>query len=388
MANKIGFGNLVLTLVLSLLTTVTATPYATFPTNCTATTFADIASVVSSCMTSIIQGVTVPVDGAITLNLKGKTVQFAGKISWAHTPGGRSPAEVLIRLTGSDATVIGLPGHILHGNGQEYWDGGGGNKGVLKPKFMRIEKCNGCTISGLHVVNAPVHTFAISGSNNIIMENIYLDSSMGDKPCASLSRTNKHPDVGGGKSCGHNSDGFGVSGSTNVTIRNSRVENQDDCLAVNSGSDIHFMNNHCSGGHGISIGSIKTGAKVSGVHVSNCTITKSENGVRIKTYDDATDASVTNVTYKDIKLEGITKNGIVIQGDYRNGGPTGKPGKVPIKGVTLSGIRGTVRGGQNVYVLCGPGACSGWSWSDIRIEGGSSKKACQGVPAAAAAYCK
>jgi hypothetical protein len=38
-----------------------------------------------------------------------------------------------------------------------------------------------------------------------------------------------------------------------VTIQNSFVYNQDDCLAINKGTGITFKNNYCSGGHGISI---------------------------------------------------------------------------------------------------------------------------------------
>jgi polygalacturonase len=291
--------------------------------------------------------------------------------------------------------IIGLEGNILHGHGEEYWDGGGGNKGVKKPKFMRIEKITDSTIEALHVVNAPVHCFAISGSSHVTLNRIKLDSSMGDKKCSELTRTNNHADVGGGKSCGHNSDGFGISGSQHIKIMNVVVDNQDDCLAVNSGSDITFENNYCSGGHGVSIGSIKSGAKVTGVHVANITIRNSENGVRIKTYDDATDASVSDITYKDIKLIGIQKFGIIIQQDYRNDGPTGKAGNVvPIKGVSLKNVAGTIAGGkgQAVYINCGRGTCSNWDFSGIAITGGKIVKAapsgCIQAPASAAAFCK
>jgi polygalacturonase len=253
---------------------------------------------------------------------------------------------------------------------------------------MRIEKVTDSTISNLQVINTPVHSFAISGCEKVTLDGIHLDNSAGDKPCSG-----RQADVGGGKSCGHNTDGFGVSSSSGITIQNSRVENQDDCLAVNSGSTIQFLNNYCSGGHGISIGSIKSGAKVSGVHISNSTIRNSENGVRIKTYDDATDASVSDIHYKDIKLEGITKFGIIIQQDYRNDGPTGTAGNsVPIKQVTLQGIRGTMKGGQGVYVNCGRGTCTGWTWSDINVTGGRVVKAppsgCIQAPASATAFCK
>jgi polygalacturonase len=293
----------------------------------------------------------------------------------------------------SNTRIVGLEGSILHGHGEEYWDGGGGNKGVKKPKFMRIEKNTDCVIETLHVVNAPVHCFAISGSQHVTLDGITLDSSMGDKRCSELTRTNNHPDVGGGKSCGHNSDGFGVSGSQHIKIQNVNVQNQDDCLAVNSGSDISFTNNFCSGGHGVSIGSIKSGAKVSGVHVSNTTIKNSENGIRIKTYDDATDASVTDITYKDITLIGIEKFGIIIQQDYRNDGPTGKAGNtVPIKGVKLQNVKGNMSKGQAVYVNCGRGTCSNWEFSGINISGGKINKGgstgCIQAPASAAAFCK
>jgi hypothetical protein len=50
--------------------------------------------------------------------------------------------------------------------------------------------------------------------------------------------------------------------ATGTTIQNSFCYNQDDCLAINKGSNIQFLNNFCSGGHGISIGSIQEGSVV------------------------------------------------------------------------------------------------------------------------------
>lgn len=52
-------------------------------------------------------------------------------------------------------------------------------------------------------------------------------------------------------------------------IENCTVKNQDDCLAINAGSNIVFTGNTCSGGHGISIGSISSDATVSGIVISN-----------------------------------------------------------------------------------------------------------------------
>lgn len=49
--------------------------------------------------------------------------------------------------------------------------------------------------------------------------------------------------------------------------------NQDDCLAINAGTNIAFTDNTCSGGHGISIGSIASDKVVSGVTISGNKVT-------------------------------------------------------------------------------------------------------------------
>jgi polygalacturonase len=62
------------------------------------------------------------------------------------------------------------------------------------------------------------------------------------------------------------------------------VYNQDDCVAINSGTDIIFRNGYCSGGHGLSIGSVggRSDNTVNGVSFTTSTVTKSVNGIRIK----------------------------------------------------------------------------------------------------------
>lgn len=178
-----------------------------------------------------------------------------------------------------------------------------------------------------------------------------------------------------------------MGSSTGVFITNANVKNQDDCLAVNSGTDIHFTGGTCSGGHGISIGSVggRSDNTVKNVIVSGSTIVNSDNGVRIKTVSGAT-GSVSGVTYKDITLQNIAKYGIVIEQDCENGKPTGTPTTgVPITGLTIQGVTGTVASsGTDVYILCGAGSCSGWTWSGVSITGGKKDpNACRNVPTGA-----
>jgi galacturan 1,4-alpha-galacturonidase len=84
---------------------------------------------------------------------------------------------------------------------------------------------------------------------------------------------------------GHNTDAFDVGSSSGVPIKNANIKNQDHCLAVNSGTDITFTGGICSGGHGISIGSVggRSNNVVKNVNISSSSISNSDNGVRIKT---------------------------------------------------------------------------------------------------------
>jgi polygalacturonase len=283
-------------------------------------------------------------------------------------------------ISGSNVKIVGLPGSVIDGNGQAYWDGIGANSGstIDKPKFFRL-KLSQSQISNLKVVNVPVHVFSINKCHGLTLDHITIDNSKGDVHGA------------GGGSLGHNTDAFDVGDSSDVTISNAWVHNQDDCLAVNSGSGITFSNGTCIGGHGLSIGSVggRGNNSVRNVKILDSKIRDSENGVRIKTKAGVGKGVVAGVTYRNIQLENITKRGIVIQQDYENGGPTGKPGPdVHISEVTLSGITGHVAGGaKKVYVLCASGGCSNWRWSGISLSGGSGSS-CSGEPAGATQFCR
>ena len=121
---------------------------------------------------------------------------------------------------------------------------------------------------------------------------------------------------------------------------------------------------------------------VSDVLIKNSSVTNSDNGIRIKTVSGAT-GKVSGVTCSSITLSNIHKHGIVIEQDYENGSPTGKPTNgVPITDLTVENVRGTVKSSaDNVYILCA--ACSAWTWKDVAVTGGRKTAKCQGVPAGA-----
>eukprot|EP00644_Phytophthora_capsici_P019502 jgi/Phyca11/557807/estExt2_Genewise1Plus.C_PHYCAscaffold_6290001 len=152
---------------------------------------------------------------------------------------------------------------------------------------------------------------------------------------------------------------------------------------MQSSTNTVFSNNYCSGGHGISIGSlggssVSSADTVSGLTVKGNTIVNSVNGIRIKTIVDLK-GLVSDVTYTDNKLSNV-KNAIVIHSDYSKskGGYTGKASSaVTIKGITVSGLSGTA---TNLYdIVANSKVVSNWKFSGITVKASKTGK-CSGQP--------
>ena len=188
---------------------------------------------------------------------------------------------------------------------------------------------------------------------------------------------------------------------------------------------ITFKNGLCSGGHGLSIGSVggRSDNTVSGVTFSNSQVTKSDNGklslpfssisqkrrlrllyagIRIKASVGDT-GTITGVTYSGITLSSInkyvplpkpfptttstnhkTRYGILIEQNYDGGDLKGSATSgIPITKLTLSNISGAgavSSSGYDVVITCGSGACSGWTWSGVNVTGGKKYGSCTNVP--------
>ncbi|MCJ1447943.1 MAG: Polygalacturonase 2 [Stictis urceolatum] len=335
--------------------------------SCIFTAASAVSASKKSCATIVVSGITVP--SGTTLDLTklndGTHVIFEGTTTFGY----KEWEGPLVSVSGTDISVTGASGHVIDGNGAKWWDGEGSNGGKTKPKFFYAHSMTNSLIDGLNVKNTPVQGFSINGASNLTLNGITIDNSAGD-----------------GSNGGHNTDAFDVGSSDGVTISGANVKNQDDCLAINSGSNIIFTGGTCSGGHGLSIGSVggRSDNDVENVTIENSSVSNSENGIRIKTVYDAT-GSVKGVTFKDIKLSGITKYGIVFEQDYENGSPTGTPTTgVPITDLTVSSVTGSVgSSATDIYILCGKGSCSDWTWSGVSITGGKKSSTCSNVPSVA-----
>ncbi|KAF2713232.1 glycoside hydrolase family 28 protein [Pleomassaria siparia CBS 279.74] len=342
-----------------------ASPTATLANSpCTVTSYAGVPAATASCTAITLQDITVP--GNSTLDLSklqtGTTVTFAGKTTFDYF----SSKSELIKIGGTDITITATPNAVIDGNGQAWWDGQGSNGGIDKPKnFISINKALGVsTIRDLYIQNWPTHCFSIIRSSNLLITNITLNNAAGDAP------NNRS----GGLAAAHNSDGFDISNCNNITIKDSWVRNQDDCVAIASGDNITVSNMYCDGGHGLSIGSVggKSNNNVTNVLFENNVVLNSQNGARIKSNSNTT-GYIAGITYRNIRLANIEYYGIDVQQDYLNGGPTGEPTNgVIIKDITMENIKGTVQAdAKDFYILCGDGSCSNFVFNDIAITGGT-----------------
>ncbi|KAI1261161.1 glycoside hydrolase family 28 protein [Xylariaceae sp. FL1019] len=322
----------------------------------------------NACSTIVLSDLQVP--GGETLDLEdlndGTTVIFEGTTTFGYAEWEGS----LFSVSGNKITVKGAEGSKLDGQGALYWDGLGGGGGVTKPKFFKANHLNDSVLDGITILNAPKNSFSLNYVYNLTVTDITIDDRDGDVDML-----------------GHNTDGFNINNADGVTILGATVYNQDDCVAINSGTNIYFGNGYCSGGHGLSIGSIggQTTNVVTNVTFADSTVAKSQQSVRIKTVSGAT-GMVADITYKNIYIDGTgvdpdySDYGIIVTQSYN--GEEGEPTNgVTISDFVLQNVTGTVGAeAVNVYIECGEGSCTDWSWSDVSVTGGVEASECYNVP--------
>jgi galacturan 1,4-alpha-galacturonidase len=155
----------------------------------------------------------------VTLDLtdltSGTHVIFEGETTWGY----EEWSGPLLSIGGENIVVTGNSGHQLNGGGAQWWDGEGSNGGKTKPKFFYAHDLTGTSsITGLNILNTPVQAVSVDNASGLTITDMTIDDSAGDSEG------------------GANTDGFDVGSSTDVTISGAVVKNQDDCLAINSGT--------------------------------------------------------------------------------------------------------------------------------------------------------
>ena len=150
-----------------------------------------------------------------------------------------------------------------------------------------------------------------------------------------------------------NTDAVDPGPGANFWIHDCEIDTGDDDIVIKSGgTNILIENNTIKHGHGISIGS----GTVDGIRnmlVRNCTMTGTDNGIRIKSMRGA-GGLVENVRYSHITMKDVT-NAIVFQlnyGDANRPNFKGDSRLVPaLRDILLDHI--TIEGSRNAGLIVG-----------------------------------
>ncbi|XP_042386376.1 polygalacturonase ADPG1-like [Zingiber officinale] len=152
-----------------------------------------------------------------------------------------------------------------------------------------------------------------------------------------------------------NTDGIHVERSRHVIISDCQISTGDDCVSVSSGAkDVNISRIRCGPGHGLSIGSLgieKSYATAEGIHVSDSTIVRTDNGVRIKTWQGAT-GFARDISFRNISLTEV-RNPIIIDQFYcPRGGCKNETSAVQVSNVKFIGVKGTSANDMAIRLEC------------------------------------
>ncbi|KAK4420565.1 Polygalacturonase [Sesamum alatum] len=240
---------------------------------------------------------------------------------------------------------------IFDGNGASSWSRCDSDEKCdpLPPMTMKINNVMNSAIHDINLVNSKMFHLHIHESENVNVYNVTI-SAPEDSP---------------------NTDGIHTSSTNGLNIFDSHIATGDDCISMGDGTrNVNISRVSCGPGHGISIGSLgkyEGEQDVSGITVRDCTLTNTDNGLRIKTWAPSASSNVvSDVTYTDINVSNV-KNPIIIDQYYCPGSSCSHEGEssVAIKGVKFINIRGSSATETGVDIECS----KSYPCQDIEVRG-------------------
>lgn len=248
---------------------------------------------------SLSDGSTVELDGTIV----------AAPMAW-WVPAGWEGVRAFVWTSGASSLTLRGSGTI-DGQGADWWAGQRPvrNDSKWRPYLLRIEHSAGVVVSGIRLLNSPNHNLMFDNCSRVRVLGLRVEAPH-DSP---------------------NTDGINFGGGSDQLVADSHISNGDDCVtAITStstpppgpgpwptlrafGGSLVVRNMTCVGGHGVSIGSVRTGV-VTNVTVEDVRFYRSDNGCRIKMYPNNL-GRVSQIVFQRIWMEEV-QHPIVINAEY------------------------------------------------------------------------
>ncbi|KAL6010056.1 hypothetical protein ACLOJK_000487 [Asimina triloba] len=287
-----------------------------------------------------------PCKGSITFQLSG-VMKAPGELD-------RFPSESWVEFRYLSNLLL-TGGGTFHGQGALAWphnDCSQSDNCKPLPTSLRLSFVNDSTIRGISSIDSKQFHVVVFQCYGIKFINVNI-SAPAESP---------------------NTDGIHIGNSARVSISRSRIGTGDDCVSIGPGStDVSVSDVFCGPGHGISVGSLGKyldDKDVRNVTVRNCTLSNTDNGLRIKTWPDSTDMSATNFTFKDVVMRNV-RFPIFIDQLYcpRSDCTHKNPSRVQISDIRFDNIRGTSATQVAINLVCSKEKpCQNLMMNDVDLQ--------------------
>lgn len=249
-------------------------------------------------------------------------------------------------------------GGVFDGQGAEAWKSNNCGKNIhcsTLPINLRFNFINNSIIQGVTTKDSKNFHVNVIGAYNLTFDHFTVST-----PETSL-----------------NTDGIHLGRSTDIKIMNSNIQSGDDCVSIGDGTNQLLVEKvTCGPGHGFSIGSLGRNmgeSDVVGVTFRNCTLTGTQNGVRIKSWPSSPpnySCTVKDVHFEDIIMNNV-QNPVIIDQEYCPWNQCDKrnPSRVKVVGISIKNVKGTFTSQDAVKFLCSPGfPCDKVEVGDIDLK--------------------
>ncbi|KAL6578199.1 hypothetical protein OROMI_010527 [Orobanche minor] len=217
-------------------------------------------------------------------------------------------------------------------------------------RSMSFEWCSNVIVRGLRSFNSQTIHISINHSSNVRVQNVKITAPSGSP----------------------NTDGIHISSSRGVTVTDSVIRTGDDCISIGPGSMNLWMERiGCGPGHGISIGSLADSYNEQGVQnvtVTKAVFTKTQNGVRVKSWARRSIGYARNLVFSNLVMRNVANPIIVDQKYCPSGSCPHQNSGVRVSQVLYRNIRGTSSTQAAMTFRCSPSnPCYGIRLQDIRL---------------------